>query len=76
MWLSIRDADSGTSFIFGCVQDVEYLIRAVFQREASLKLGVQELFLVRYRGAVMLNWERRNKTASAKAIQQHTLITP
>ncbi len=34
---SIRDADSGTSFIFDCVQDVKYLFRTLFQQEASFK---------------------------------------
>lgn len=58
------------------MRDVEYLIRTLLQWEASLKLGVQELFLEGYRGTVMLNWERRNKKASVREIQQHTLITP
>lgn len=55
------------------MRDVEYLNRTLFQWEACLKLGVQELFLEGYRGTVMLNWERRNKKASLGEIQQHTL---
>lgn len=58
------------------MRDVEYLIRTLFQWEASLKLGVHELFLEGYCGTVTLNWERRNKKASAREIHQHTLQTP
>lgn len=40
---SIRDADGGSSFIYGCVREpVKYLIRTLFQREASVKLRVQD----------------------------------
>lgn len=40
---SIRDADGGSSFISGCVRElVKYLIRTLFQREASVKLRVED----------------------------------
>lgn len=71
----MKNADCGTSFIFGYEQNVEYLIRTSFQREASLKLWVHELFLEENHGTVMLNWEQRGRKASVRTIQQHKLIT-